>query len=158
MNRHPKEKASPLPGTKKGRYTTLYPVAVTMDGIFLHGECPTLPECKATAQSFEALLFLMADSIKKRLIEITETSFIVGTPQYPDYYIETRPEYQGKEITWLMVPVDWSVIGSSSQHISVTIPGHLLARFDQYAESAGISRSGFLVQAAAQFLADRKNQ
>lgn len=158
MNRHPKEKASPLPGTKKGRYTTLYPVAVTMDGIFLHGECPTLPECKATAQSFEALLFLMADSIKKRLIEITETSFIVGTPQYPDYYIETRPEYQGKEITWLMVPVDWSVIGSSSQHISVTIPGHLLARFDQYAESAGISRSGFLVQAAAQFLTERKNQ
>lgn len=158
MNRHPKEKASPLPGTKKGRYTTLYPVAVTMDGVFLHGECPTLPECKATAQSFEALLFLMADSIKKRLIEITETSFIVGTPQYPDYYIETRPEYQDKEITWLMVPVDWSVIGSSSQHISVTIPGHLLARFDQYAESAGISRSGFLVQAAAQFLAERKSQ
>lgn len=157
MIKGPKEKTTPLPGTKRGRYTTLYPVAVTIDGCFFHGECPTLPECKVTAQSLEAVMFLMADSIKKYLIEITEASFIVGTPQYPDYYIETRPEYQKKDIMWLMVPVDWSVIGSSTQHISVTIPGHLLARFDQYAESAGISRSGFLVQAAAQFLSERKS-
>lgn len=153
----PKEKRTPLPGTKRGKYTTLYPVAVTVDGSLLHGECPTLPDCKVTAQSLEALMFIMADSIRKKLIEITETSFIVGSPQYPDYYMETRPEYQGRDIMWLMVPVDWSVIGSNAQHISVTIPGHLLARFDQYAETAGISRSGFLVQAAAQFLSDRKN-
>lgn len=157
MTRETQDKPNRLPGTKRGRVTTLYPVAITREGSTFYGECATLPECNVKSQSLEGTMFLIADSIKKRLIEITEKTFFVGSPQYPDYYIETRPEYQNKDIMWLMVPVDWSVIGSTGQHISVTVPGHLLAQFDQYAETAGISRSGFLVQAAAHFLAEHKS-
>lgn len=152
MKENHNENASRLPGTKKGNITTLYPVAVTQNGNRFSAECPTLTDCKIEAPGLEAALFLVTDAIKKRLIDLSQREMIIGVPQYPSYYMESRPYLRNPEIMWMMVPVDWSTISSKAKNISVTIPGHLLARFDRYAEQAGISRSGFLVQAASMFL------
>jgi hypothetical protein len=144
-----------LPGTKKGNITTLYPVAVTRNRSRYLAECVALPDCSIEAHGLEASMFLIKDAITKRLMDMSERGALIGTPQLPDYYQEDRPELRDPEIMWMMVPVDWSVIHSAAKNISITIPGHLLARFDQYAEQAGISRSGFLVQVAAMFLDGR---
>ena len=34
------------------------------------------------------------------------------------------------------------------EKITITIPGYILAKVDDYAKSLGLTRSGFLVQAA----------
>jgi hypothetical protein len=49
---------------------------------------------------------------------------------------------------WALVEIDTSKFDGRTEKINITIPRRILAKVDNYARSHGLTRSGFLVQAA----------
>ena len=49
---------------------------------------------------------------------------------------------------WGLVDVDLSKLSGKAKRINVTLPERILTQVDSYAESQGLTRSGFLAQAA----------
>ena len=59
---------------------------------------------------------------------------------------QANPEYAGR--AWAVVDVPVEKYLGPAEKINVTVPRPVLARIDEYAKSHGMSRSGFLVEAA----------
>lgn len=57
-----------------------------------------------------------------------------------------NPEFDGG--TWALVAIDTSKYDGRTEKFNITIPRRILAQVDEYAKSHGMTRSGFLVQAA----------
>ncbi len=60
--------------------------------------------------------------------------------------IQSEPEYAGW--IWAVVDVPVEKYLGPAEKINITIPRLILARIDAYAKAHGLSRSGFLVEAA----------
>lgn len=59
-----------------------------------------------------------------------------------------NPEYAGG--VWLLIDVDTARLETRAVRLNISLPQGLLAQIDSYAKSHGVSRSGFLAQAARQ--------
>ena len=59
---------------------------------------------------------------------------------------QADPEYAGW--VWAVVDVPVEKYLGPAEKINITVPRLILARIDEYAKSHGMSRSGFLVEAA----------
>jgi len=57
-----------------------------------------------------------------------------------------NPDFEGG--TWALVEIDTRKYDGRTEKINITIPRRILAKVDDYAKSHGMTRSGFLVQAA----------
>ena len=57
-----------------------------------------------------------------------------------------NPDFDGG--TWALVEIDASKFDGRAEKINITIPRRVLARVDDYVKAHGLTRSGFLVQAA----------
>lgn len=60
--------------------------------------------------------------------------------------LQADPDYAGW--VWAVVEVPVEKYLGPSEKINITVPRLMLARIDEYARSHGMSRSGFLVEAA----------
>jgi predicted RNase H-like HicB family nuclease len=60
--------------------------------------------------------------------------------------IQADPAYNGW--VWAVVDVPVEKYLGPAEKINITVPRMVLARIDEYAKSQGMSRSGFLVEAA----------
>jgi hypothetical protein len=59
---------------------------------------------------------------------------------------QADPDYAGW--VWAVVDVPVEKYLGPAEKINITVPRLMLARIDDYAKSQGMSRSGFLVEAA----------
>ena len=63
---------------------------------------------------------------------------------------QKNPEFSGA--IWGIVDVDLHKLSVKYKRVNITIPEHILKSVDQFAKKHGESRSGFLVQAATEYL------
>jgi predicted RNase H-like HicB family nuclease len=78
-----------------------------------------------------------------------------GEPIPPPSSIEfhqDNPDYANG--VWAFVSVDFSKLSGKSRRVNITIPERLLAAVDAYAKRNGETRSGFIAQAALEFIAN----
>lgn len=123
-----------------------YPVVLhSDDGIRWGVTVPDLPGCFSAGDSVDEALESVVEAIDLHLEGVTEEGGDVPVPR-PIGEHRANPDYEGG--TWALVEIDTSKYDGRAEKINITIPRRILAKIDDYAKAHGLTRSGFLVQAA----------
>jgi predicted RNase H-like HicB family nuclease len=125
-----------------------YPVVLhTDDGRRYGVTVPDLPGCFSGGDSLDEALTSAVEAIELHLEGLTEDGGDVPQPSPIAAHLH-NPDYA--DGIWALVDVDTSRFDGRAEKINITLPRRLLARVDEYARAHGLTRSGFLAQAAQQ--------
>jgi predicted RNase H-like HicB family nuclease len=123
-----------------------YPVVLhTDDGARWGVTVPDLPGCFSAGDSLDEALDSVVEAIDLQLESLTEEGGDVPIPR-PIGEHHANPDFAGG--TWALVEIDTSKYDGRTEKINITIPRRILAKVDDYTKARGLTRSGFLVQAA----------
>ena len=115
------------------------------DGVRYGVTVPDLPGCFSTGDTFDEALASVLEAIDLHLEGINEDGGAIPVPRaISEHYV--NPDYA--DGVWAVVDVDMSRFDGRAEKINITVPRNLLVRIDAYAKSHGITRSGFLADAA----------
>ena len=117
------------------------------DGVRFGVTVPDLPGCFSSGDTFYATLDSALAAIDLHLEGMVEDGEAVPIPQAIAKH-QANPDFTGG--VWAVVDADTRRFEGKSEKINITLPKFLLSRIDNYAKAHGISRSGFLAQAAKQ--------
>ena len=118
------------PGTE----TTAWGVAV-----------PDVPGCFSAGDTMEEAMGNARQAIEQHVEVLIEDGVQVPKPRTLAHW-QANPEYAGW--VWAVVDVPVEKYLGPAEKINITVPRLVLARIDEYAKTRGMSRSGFLVEAA----------
>ena len=60
--------------------------------------------------------------------------------------LQANPEYSGG--VWMLAEIDLNKIQAAPMRLNISLPANLVQSIDRYADSHGMTRSGFLAKAA----------
>ncbi len=125
-----------------------YPVVLhTDDGTRFGVTVPDLPGCFSAGDTLDEALAHVSEAIALHLEGLTEDG--AELPQASNVAAHAaNPDYAGG--IWALVDIDMSRYDGRCEKINITLPRRLLAKVDEYARAHGLTRSGFLAQAATQ--------
>ena len=106
---------------------------------------PDLPGCFSAGDTLDEAMANARQAIDQHVEIMIED----GTPipiSRSLSVIQADPAYAGW--VWAVVDVPVEKYLGPAEKINITVPRMVLARIDEYAKSQGMSRSGFLVEAA----------
>jgi predicted RNase H-like HicB family nuclease len=106
---------------------------------------PDLPGCFSAGDTLDEAMANARQAIDQHVEIMIED----GTPipiARSLSIIQADPAYAGW--VWAVVDVPVEKYLGPAEKINITVPRMVLARIDEYAKSQGMSRSGFLVEAA----------
>ena len=106
---------------------------------------PDLPGCFSAGDSLDEALENARQAIDQHVEVMIEDGAPVPTAR-PLAQWQADPTYAGW--VWAVVEVPVEKYLGPAEKINITVPRLVLARIDEYAKSQGMSRSGFLVEAA----------
>lgn len=125
-----------------------YPVVLhTDDGARYGVSVPDLPGCYSAGDTLDDALESVKEAIDLHLEGLTEGGADVPLAQSVATH-QGSSEYAGG--VWALVEVDTSKYEGKAEKINITLPRRVLVRVDEYAKAHGLTRSGFLAQAARQ--------
>ena len=134
----------------------LYPVVVHKDPTSDYGvSVPDLPGCVSAGRTLDEAL----ESIREAIACHIEGMLLDGesVPQAREIELhKSNPEWA--EGIWALVQIDLSKLSGKSKRINITLPERLLSQVDQYASQHGETRSGFLAQAALDYMNRHANE
>ncbi|MCZ6678602.1 MAG: type II toxin-antitoxin system HicB family antitoxin [Candidatus Poribacteria bacterium] len=129
-----------------------YPVVIHKDPDSDYGvTVPDLPGCFTAGDTVDDALTQAVEAIECHI----EGLMLDGEPIPPPKNIEfhpNNPDYA--DGVWALVTIDISKLSGKSRRVNITVPERLLAVVDEYAKRNGETRSGFLAQAALEFIAN----
>ena len=117
-----------------GTATTAWGVAV-----------PDVPGCFSAGDTMEEAMENARQAIEQHVEVLIEDGVHVPMPRTLAHW-QADPEYAGW--VWAVVDVPVEKYLGPAEKINITVPRLVLARIDEYANTRGMSRSGFLVEAA----------
>ncbi len=127
-----------------------FPVVLHSDDAVRFGvTVPDLPGCFSSGDSFDAALTSVKEAIDLHLEGIIEEGDEIPSLKT---LAEHRSNPDFSDGIWGVVEVDVSHFYGQTEQIHVALPRYLLAQIDGYSESHGITRSGFLAEAARSVL------
>ena len=106
---------------------------------------PDLTGCFSAGDTLEEAFENAREAIDAHLEAISEDGGAIPVPA-PMALRYADPEFAGW--TWGVIDIDVTRFEGKAEKINITLPGRLLARIDSWAQSHGMSRSGFLADAA----------
>ncbi len=106
---------------------------------------PDLPGCFSAGETIDEALDNIRDAIEQHVEIMLEDGCPPPLPN-PLSVHQKNPDYKGW--VWAVVDVPVEKYFGPAEKINITVPRLLLARIDDYAKAHGLSRSGFLVEAA----------
>lgn len=106
---------------------------------------PDLPGCFSAGDSMDEALENAREAIDLHVETLIEDGAAIPAPR-PLAQHQADPAYAGW--VWAVVEVLVEKYLGPAEKINITVPRLVLARIDEYAKSHGLSRSGFLVEAA----------
>ena len=124
-----------------------YPVVLhSDDGIRYGVTVPDIPGCFSAGDTLDEAVESVREAIDLHLEGLSEDG---ASPPAPSSLAahQVNPEYAGG--TWALVEVDVSKYDGRAEKVNITLPRRLLARIDDYTRGHGLTRSGFLAEAAA---------
>ena len=134
----------------------LYPVVVHKDQTSDYGvSVPDLPGCFSAGCTLDEAL----ENVKEAIECHIEGMLLDGDSVPPAQGIEVhKSNREWMEGIWALVQIDLSKLSGKSKRINITIPERLLLQVDHYASRHGETRSGFLVQAALEYMSRHANE
>lgn len=106
---------------------------------------PDLPGCFSAGDSMDEALENAREAIDLHVETLIEDGAAIPATR-PLAQHQADPAYAGW--VWAVVEVPVEKYLGPAEKINITVPRLVLARIDEYAKSHGLSRSGFLVEAA----------
>ncbi len=139
--------------TKKGEISLRYPVVIHKDVDSDYGvSVPDLPGCFSAGDSVDNALNAVIEAIECHVEGLLIGEEAVPVPLSIEQHKE-NPDYA--DGMWAFVDVDLSKLSGKSKRINITIPERILNRIDAFAASHNESRSGFIADAAIEYIATR---
>ena len=106
---------------------------------------PDVPGCFSAANTMEEAMENARLAIEQHVEVLIEDGVPIPKPRSLAHW-QADPDYAGW--VWAVVDVPVEKYLGPAEKINITVPSLVLARIDEYAKSQGMSRSGFLVEAA----------
>ncbi len=106
---------------------------------------PDLPGCFSAGDTMEEAMENARQAIDQHIEIMIEDGVAIRSARSLSE-IQADPEFLGW--IWAVVDVPVEKYLGPAEKINITVPRLVLARIDEYAKSHGMSRSGFLVEAA----------
>lgn len=106
---------------------------------------PDLPGCFSGGDSLDDALDSVLEAIDLHVETLLEDGNALP-PRQPIATHQANPDYAGG--VWAVVDAAVEKYFGPAEKINITVPRVILSRIDDYAKSHGLSRSGFMVQAA----------
>ena len=105
---------------------------------------PDFPGVVTAAPTLEDLRKEAEEALTLHIAGLVEDGEIVPDPSPLDVIAQVDDYRDAVAVLVVGAPV----LGGASVRVNITLPESMLKRIDQYAEEHGMTRSGFLVQAA----------
>lgn len=127
-----------------------YPVVLHQDQDSDFGvTVPDLPGCFSAGVTVEEALEAVVEAIECHV----EGLLVDGDPIPQVRPVAThRKNKDYSDGLWALVEVDLSKVSGKAKRVNITLPEHLLTQIDCFAARSGDTRSGFLAQAAMEFV------
>jgi len=130
-----------------------YPIVIHKDLDSNYGvTVPDIPGCFSAGDTMDDALSQVVEAIECHIEGLLLDEEPLPMPKSIEHH-QNNPDYT--EGTWAVVSVDLSKLSGKSKRVNITIPERLLTLVDQYASRHGETRSGFIAQAAMEFIAAR---
>jgi predicted RNase H-like HicB family nuclease len=116
---------------------------------------PDLPGCFSAGDNLADALAQAREAIELHLEDMLADGDVVPAMSELGCLQEDADQDGG---VWHLVEIDPTKISGRARRVNVTIPENLLTVIDGYVATANISRSGFLAEAAMQFISREQVQ
>ena len=131
-----------------------YPVLIHKESSSDFGvTVPDLPGCYSAGTTMEEALESAQEAVLTHVEGLLMDQEPIPTPSSVESLL---PEWNEKGTVWALVTVDFSVLSKKAKRINITVPENLLRKIDAFATKDGESRSGLLVTAALQYIAQKQ--
>ena len=131
----------------------IYPVVVHKDPESDYGVAvPDLPGCISAGETLDEAMGNAKEAIECHIEGLLIDGESVPVAHEVEKY-KDKEEWSGG--VWAFVQVDLSKLSGKSKRINITLPERLLTQVDHYASEHGETRSGFLAQAALEYMSRR---
>jgi len=110
---------------------------------------PDLPGCFSAGRTIDEALAMAKEAIELHLEGLIHDGHPLPRPGKIEHH-QHGPDYRGG--TWAVVTVDASALRVRAKRINITVPERVLDAIDRAAEAHGQTRSGFLVEAANDYM------
>lgn len=128
----------------------LYPVVVHKDHSSDYGvSVPDLPGCFSAGRTLDEALENAKEAIECHIEGLLFDRESVPIAQDIESH-KTDPDWA--EGIWALIQIDLSKLSGKSKRINITLPERLLTQVDNYVSQHGETRSGFLAQAALEYM------
>ena len=110
---------------------------------------PDLPGCFSAGRTVDEALAMAKEAIELHLEGLIHDGKPIPRPGKIEHH-QHLADYRGG--TWALVTVDASALRTRAKWINITVPERVLDAIDRAAEAHGQTRSGFLVEAANEYM------
>lgn len=129
-----------------------YPIFIHKDPDSDYGvTVPDLPGCFSAGKNIQDAMQNAREAIECHLEGLLADNDPIPLRKPVEQHLE-NPDYRGGLLA--LVEVDLSSLGGQTTRINVSMPGRFLKQIDEYAHQHGGNRSGFLLDAAMNFMAE----
>lgn len=128
-----------------------YPVYLEKDPDSDYGvTVPDLPGCFSAGSTAEEAL----ENAEEAVLAHIEGLYLDGQDiPRPSSIEEHRSRNDRPGLLWALVTVDIGKLSKEVRRLNITMPENILSKVDAYARREGSSRSGFLAEAALDYIA-----
>jgi predicted RNase H-like HicB family nuclease len=131
-----------------------YPVVVHKDPESDYGvTVPDLPGCFSAGETLDEALQQVVEAIECHLEGLLIDGEPVPSPKSVEYH-QSNPDYSGG--VWAFVTIDITKLSGKTRRVNITLPERVLSLMDKYANEHGETRSGFITQAAMEYISSRE--
>lgn len=131
-----------------------YPVIVHKDPESDYGvTVPDLPGCFSAGETLDEALTQVVEAIECHLEGLLLDGEPIPTPQTVEVH-QHNPDYS--DGVWAYVTVDLTKLSGKTRRVNITLPERVLGLVDKYASEHGETRSGFIAEAAIEYIASRE--
>jgi len=124
-----------------------FPVVLHSDDGMRYGvTVPDLPGCFSTGDTLEEALASIREAIDLHLEGLVEDGN--NSLPLPQSIAAHQSNIDFANGVWALVQIDTTRFDGKAEKINITVPRRVLAQIDTYIRKHGITRSGFLVEAA----------
>jgi predicted RNase H-like HicB family nuclease len=128
----------------------IYPIVIHKDAASDYGvSVPDLPGCFSAGRTLDETLNNIKEAIECHIEGLLIDGEAVPAAKELEMH-QANQEWSGG--TWALVQIDLSKLSGKSKRINITLPERLLSQVDHHASAHGETRSGFLAQAAIEYM------
>lgn len=137
------------------RYTAMqYPIFIHKDEDSDYGVIvPDLPGCFSAGETIEKAIINAHEAIECHLEGLLLDNESIPLKKPIEQHLD-NPDFKGGVLA--VVEIDISKVSGKTTRINVSLPERFLKQIDEYTKQHGGNRSGFLVDAAMNYMAEHQ--